>query len=160
MYIPENATMSLNPRFQDKVDVVKEHIKNPCADLLAVEVKYKTLKKDIVKAKRSREQNANAEQNANNEPNEEQPDPVKPHKKRQRRKTPEADPEPKPKAKAKAKSGRSKRKTASWGNRAERCWPESTFVAVSRFYSPLRNITHVLCCFLGFPLYCFNCSFV
>ncbi len=94
--------MPIKPRFQEKIDVVKEHIKNPCADLLAVEVKFKNLKKDITKAKRTREQNAN------NEPSEETPEPSEPPRKRRRGKTSDVV-EPQPKPKAKAKNARKKR---------------------------------------------------
>jgi len=50
-----NSSRSKPVRFQEQIDKVKEAIKSPCADFLSVELKFKPLKKDILKAKRSKD---------------------------------------------------------------------------------------------------------
>ena len=108
-HINLNVRTVMKLRFQEKIDKVKEDIKNPCADFLAVEIKYKNLKKDIMKAKRAREKDAEEKAEEDQEPDQNDKQEGKPRVPKRRRKTAPADPEPTAKPAAKAKSKKSKR---------------------------------------------------
>ena len=111
-------------RFQEKIDTVKEVIKNPCADFLSVELKYKMLKKDIQKAKKAREQQQEKEKADTEDVDQDTDQPEETERKPKRRRT-KSSSEPLPKAKAKAaastvtKAASKKRKRTwcgqSWG---------------------------------------------
>ena len=100
-------------RFQEKIDKVKEEVKNPCADFLTAEIKYKQMKKDIVKAKKARD--TEEEEKDTNDAEQDDTVPQQGAEKRRRKKSkPVPEPVSKPKASAKSKTDASKkRKRAS-----------------------------------------------
>ena len=108
-HINLNALTVMKLRFQEKIDKVKEEVKNPCVDFLAVEIKYKTLKKDIMKAKRAREKDAEEKAEEDQEPDQTDQQEAEPPVPKRRRKAARAEAEPKAKPAAKAKSAKSKK---------------------------------------------------
>ena len=91
-------------RFQQKIDDVKEQVKNPCADFLTAEIKYKRLKKDIVKGKKAREREEEEHKDKENSDDEQDETDAQQGVAKRRRKKAKSDPEPVPKSKASAKS--------------------------------------------------------
>ena len=118
-------------RLKELFEKEKVAIKNPMADFLTVEVNYKRVKKDIMKAWRRAEEAAEeAVEKDDEDQEEEENEPEPPRKKRKGKANKTAGAAPKPEAKPKADgNGKSKKKrcASTWG------------VAASWVHGGLRN---------------------